>query len=472
MGLGILGGGAATARWLVRRGVKLTITDKKIEKELARSIAALGDIKDRITFVLSTHREADFLENEIIVVNPDVPKNNPFLQFAKAHGKQVENELTIFYKYERPKQVIAITGTRGKTTASNWCAHLWQAHIPAAYTAGNSPQAPLLETAHKNKEAAVIETPSFLLEHFEGLAPDVALITNLYVDHLNRYQGLEDYAATKARIFLSQTPNQKLVLNFDSPWTEFFLSKKPKGQMYFFSTHTLPQRANGVYLNTAQKIIAKEKGRETLLCDAANFIKKWGAHNLENLLAALSATLAAGATKEAIIAKIETLPVITLRQERVYRDKTIEIINDSSATSPEANLAAVRRFNGNGKAIVILGGTDRELDFTSWGKEIRKSIHPAQLIFLEGSATDKMLLELEYAKNITQIYPTLRECLAHALTLARARTEPTTIVFSPGAKSFEKFKNEFDRGVQFNVLIKEYLGGRNESDQRGIREAF
>ncbi len=132
-GLGLLGGGVATTNWLLKHGAKVTITDLKNKKQLAPS---LKKIKGRVALKLGGHSEKDIRENEIIVLNPDVSPKNPLVKLARKLGKQIENEATIFYKL-CPKPIVAVTGTRGKTTTANWLAHFLNARYKTIVS-GNS----------------------------------------------------------------------------------------------------------------------------------------------------------------------------------------------------------------------------------------------------------------------------------------------------------------------------------------------
>lgn len=434
MGLGILGGGVATARWLLEQGAILTVTDLKDEEYLKISLEKLEDVKDKINFVLGEHRESDFLENDVVVINPDVSKENKFVKIALDAGKQIENELTLFYKFCPTKNIIAITGTRGKTTTVNWTAHILKSKFPDTKILGNDPNKPLLqEIKGCNQDSlVVIEAPSFLLEICGGsnFVPHVAVITNLYADHLNRHKTMEGYALAKANIFISQTENDFLVLDKENEWTKFFLNLKPKAKVLFDSD---------------------QEG----LSNETEFIKVWGEHNLANFVKAKTVAKIFGLSDEEINNTIESLPQIKFRQERVYKSDYLEIYNDTAATSPEALTASMKRFlNKPNDAVFIIGGTDRELDFSLWGKEILGLIDIQNLVLLSGSATEKMKKEL--GENKFNEFDTLPECFNFALDLAKQKNIKK-IVFSPGAKSFEKFKNEFDRGEKFNLLVKQCL---------------
>src|SRR3989344_7064872 len=223
VGLGILGGGVATARFLVERGAILTVTDTKDADGLDVSLQKLSNLN--IEYHLGDHVGKDFLDNEIIVVNPGVPADDPLIELARKSGKQIENELTLFYKFCKSKNVVAVTGTRGKTTTVNWIHHFLKQKDPQAVLCGNSPENPFLGSLESIGEdtLVVLETPSFQLEMVtpDVPTPHVAVITNIYQDHLNRHKTIQNYASIKANIFRGQNENDFLVLNKENEWTEY-----------------------------------------------------------------------------------------------------------------------------------------------------------------------------------------------------------------------------------------------------------
>lgn len=431
MGLGILGGGVATAKWLLRQGAVLTITDMKEKEALAPSLLKIEEFaketKSQIKYVLGGHEAQDFLDNEIIVINPDVPVDNPFVNAAREAGKQIENELTLFYKFAKFKTSIGVTGTRGKTTTTNWIGHIIKSAGMNVRILGNDPEKPFLSEIENCDEStiAVIEVPSFQLEIFDssGKAPHIAVITNLYQDHLSRHKTMEGYALAKANIFKNQTENDFLVLNKENDWTDFFLKQNPKAKVVFSSEVDLPG------LNTDV------------------FISKFGEHNLKNFLAAAAACLSVGVTREQIIAAIDSLPQIKWREELVYDKDGLKIYNDTASTSPEAFISAAKRFKSD-STFFIVGGTDKGLDFKGWAEFVKSNLDQGHMIFLSGSATEKMKGGLAWDK--INEFDTLRDCFDFALERMQNKG---TLVFSPGSKSFEKFKNEFDRGEKFNDIV-------------------
>lgn len=469
MGLGVLGGGVATTAWLVKHGAKVTVTDLRSKKELTSSLKALRAIAHKVTFVLGKHRAADFKTHDLVVVNPAVRRESEFLKIARKAGRAVVNDARIFFDTVA-NPTIAITGTRGKTTTTNWAAHLLRARDRGVFAAGNTPDRPLLmdldRLTHRSETPAVVELSSWQLEflHEARRAPDIAVITNIYADHLNRYRDIEAYATAKAFIFQNQNPAQALVLNRDNRWTPFFLRMKPRGKIYLFSTGTLPSNAQGIFLKNGT-LIFREASSSTTVANRTfvqDFVRTWGIHNLENLLAAMLASHLSGLSWQTIFARINSLPSIPFRQEMIVRRKNLLVVNDSAGTSPDAVVAALARFKSP-SAYLITGGTDKKLDFRGLARAIKSSIPAPHVFFLNGSATKKLIAELTRAgffkKNPPQIFedlPAILLAIREHLRVTKHQS-PATVLFSPGAASFEKFKNEFDRGNQFSRAARRAL---------------
>ena len=463
LGLGLLGGGIATTQWLLDRGARVTVTDLKDEHTLAPSIRRIQDYlkksshdgddyrlrSARLSWALGGHSNSLIDAADIIVVNPDVSVHNPFVRRALAKKKRVVNEGSLFYD-EWKKKIVGITGTRGKTTTANWAHHF----ITSSVLAGNSTTKPFMSVPDNSSRyaVAVTETSSFILELF-GLArrgPDVAVITNLYQDHLNRHGTMQKYAEAKANIFCHQRPSDSLVLNRDDAWTPWFLKRPVHGRVHFISMHELPGGADGIWY-AGGKLWTHGKKQPVSVLDVEEFSARWGEHNLMNLMAAALAARLVGVTWKSIQGRIASLPQIPFRQEVVHHDRSVTVVNDTTATSPEGGIAALRRW-GAVNCILITGGTDRKLDYRAWAAELPRFISPNNTIFLAGSATQKMKSALgERARGIRTY-----ETLGAAWRAAKKRAGvflSSVILFSPAAKSFELFANEFDRGTQFNALV-------------------
>ena len=463
MGLGLLGGGVATSKWLIKHGAKVTVTDSKNEAELAPSLKQFtGAEKKNLTLSLGGHREKDFKENDMIVINPAVPKESPFIAVAKKAGKTIENDASIFFHFLN-ERTIGVTGTRGKTTATNWIASLLSQKYGDVHASGNTPANAFLkefDRISKTEIPAVAELSSWQLETLpeSEKAPHIAVITNLFPDHLNRYkEGIEGYAKAKANIFKHQTENDFLILNDGNPWTKFFLSQKPKSKVFYFSKKPLAKGKSGMCVKNGEMIFRQGR-EENKILDIKKFAEKMGEHNLENLLASALAVMLFD-PKFKITKKItDTLPQIPFRQEIIVSKNGLTVVNDSAGTSPDAVIAILRRFKSN--KILITGGTDKDLEFHDLAKEIKKTLKPSELVLLNGSATKKLIAELVKIKfwntpsaslragKKILLFESLEECVEYAFAAKKG-----TVLFSPGSASFEKFKNEFDRGEKFNAII-------------------
>ena len=452
MGLGLLGGGVAAAKWFVRHGARVTVTDLRREKELTSSIRVLGPSAKKVQFVLGKHRIADFKNNEIIVVNPGVRRESKYLKIAKRAGAELENEASIFFKICR-NPILGVTGTRGKTTTANWLHHILKKKYPKAVLTGNSSENPMLGVLDKldGKSPVVVELSSWHLEFLPKVKkpPRVAVITNIFPDHLNRYPSMRSYALAKANIFKYQDKKDCLILNRGNEWTKFFLKLKPKARVSYFPGK-LP--------------VNKKK-----------FVYEYGRHNFENMAAAVAAARASGLSETAIKSALKTLPKMRYRQEVILKRKNLTVINDTTATTPEASIAALRRFSNIRKShflilVLIAGGTDKKLDFGEWARAVKKYVKPENLFLLNGSATREMVKELGKTGYFKKFKPQTFESLPIIISLVKNLLKTsakggsasggknyklkTTVLFSPGATSFEKFKNEFDRGDKFNRLVK------------------
>jgi len=458
MGLGLHGGGVATTKWLAKHGATVTATDKRTKEVLAPSLKALAKIS--ATFVLGEHHKKDFEQNDLIVVNPGVPRESEYLAVAQKAGKRIENDASLFFRFT-DNPVIAVTGTRGKTTTTLWIAELLKKKYPQVLPSGNTPENAFLKEFERvaGKDIPVVaEMSSWQLEYLpiSGRAPRVAVITNIYPDHLNRYNGIKDYANAKANIFHDQREDDFLVLNYDNEWTEYFLKKRPKSIPFFVSTKSLPKNVNGLFVR-AGHLVFRFDGTEQKLFSVKRFVEERGVHNLENLLGAVLAIKLFDPEVLVTEKDVLHLPTPRMRQEIVLKKGRLTVVNDSCATSPDGVEAALLRFNKEGNIVLITGGTDKELEFASLAKKIKKYIPREQLILLEGSATKKLVAELvgqKYFKGHAQeIHLDLASCVTAAMLCAKGLKGRITILFSPGAASFEKFLHEFDRGEKWNALM-------------------
>ncbi len=457
-GLGVLGGGVETAKFLLSRGAKLTITDSKKRPEL---ISSIKQLPRSVTYKLGGHSEKDLQAADIIVFNQSVYSKSEWVKKAKKLKKIVLSDLSLFLTeidHRAQAEYLAITGTRGKTTTATWIAYLLDTE-----PGGNIPNKGLLKIVNKNVSPYVLELSSFQLEYNQKklLAPKVAVITNLYQDHLNRYQKMEVYAKEKAKIFLNQTSSDYLVLNADDKWTKFFLAEKPQAQVYYFSLKNLSKNKNGLCLENG-KIIWQENQQKFIISRLSdNF------NNSAKQYCFLRALLVSYLYKRdwnILLNKIESLPQVELRQEKIFDNGRLQVINDGAATSPEGTMALLENYlQAERRIILITGGMDKNLDFKEWAQVVKKTIRPENLFFLAGTGTDLMIEELQknnyWPENITknqllslpaQVFNNFDDIFANIKIFGK-----TTILFSASAASFNLFTNEFDRADKFVKAFKQ-----------------
>ncbi len=443
VGLGVHGGGLGVTKFLVKHGAQVTVTDLRTPQQLAPSLEALRGLPVR--YVLGEHRLDDLTGVDMVIRNPAVPAESPFLAAARARGIQIEMEMGLFFKL-CAAPVIGITGTKGKTTTTLLTGAILRQIAPDTVVAGNLQVSALeLLPTITATTPVVLELSSWQLEGLEPhrLSPHVGVITNISEDHLNRYPSFAAYAQAKAMVVRWQTIDDVAVLNRDDAIVAGFVGEG-RGQVAWFSRR---QPVDGVFLDGSQ-IVMNWRGRHELLCDRTD-IQVPGEHNVENVLAACAAAIAWGADPEIMRTGVQQFAGAEHRLEYVREIAGIKMYNDSAATAPAATMAALRAFGG--PVVLLGGGADKNLDFSELGRAISGRVKA--LVLLEGTATDKLAQAVEAAGG-TQIagrYDDITNAVQKAYELAVAGD---VVVLSPGCASFGMFANEFDRGEKYKQAVQ------------------
>lgn len=446
VGLGVHGGGEATVRWLVRHGAKVRVTDRKTKTELIETVNRLKTLS--VTWRLGGHRRADFAWAELIVQNPGVPDSLPELAWGRRRGRPILGEANIFFE-RCSSPILAVTGTRGKTTTTLLLAHILKTARRRVAVSGNVRQVAMLDYLDRltPKDIAVLELSSFQLERLTGpgRSADVAIMTNLHVDHLNRYATLSAYADAKYSLFRRQTSNDIAVLNAENFWT-IRAAAMTAGQVWWFQRRGRRGR-QGV---TVEKgwLVSYERSRTRRILPERG-LPLPGRHQLENTLAAVTAALAWSIRPADIRRAVASFTGLPHRQELVRTWRGRRFINDTTATTPDGTLAALDVFP---HAIYILGGADKRLRYGRLAKVL--VARRTSISFLPGSATVKLRRALRRAgyRGPMAVSDDLAAALHQAVDLAKPGQ---AIVLSPAAASFGLFAHEFDRGEQFVRLVKQ-----------------
>jgi len=424
MGLGLHGGGVGIAKFFCLQGADVLVTDLKTKEQLSVSIEKLKKFKIRYT--LAKHEAEDFITADLIIKNPDVSNSSPYLEIARKNNVEIETDVNLFFKLSKAF-IIGVTGTKGKSTVSSLIYRILKAKYGRVFLAGNIGVSPLeLLFKIKKNDKVVLELSSFELEDLKQ-SPNIALIINIMEDHLNRYATMSDYIEAKKIIFKYQKKNDVLVLNNDDPLSKIF-AKEAKSKVYFFS----------------------EKEREPEV--KIDNLKLFGRHNLSNILAAVAVAKIFKIPSKTIEKIVKNFKGVPNRQEFIKEINGVKYFNDTTATIPEATIAAIYSFSENfpnSRLILICGGQNKGLKYGELSKVIKEKIE--ELVMLPGNASDKIKEDLsEYAK-INEV-SSMQDAVKKAKELAK---KGDIVLLSPASASFNIFQNEFDRGEQFNKFVRD-----------------
>jgi UDP-N-acetylmuramoylalanine--D-glutamate ligase len=431
--------GAAAALFLEARGARVTVSDSKPQAQLGGFIPQLLD--KGIAVETGVHGERTFRDQDLIVVSPGVPVDAPSLAQARQLGIKIIGEVELASRYLQGS-IIAITGSNGKTTTTTLAGEVL-AHSAKKVLVGGNIGTPVIELVSQAVPNGwnVLEISSFQLETIETFHPQIAVILNVTPDHLDRHRTFENYIAAKARIFENQTPEDSAVLNADDAAC-VMVAKGIKPQIYWFSRKKEP--SSGAFLR-GDKIVWKTVKGETPVLALADIPLK-GAHNVENVLAAVCVGMLAGCAPERIREAVARFKAVEHRLEFVSRINGVEYYNDSKATNVDATMKALESFPAN--IHLVLGGKDKGSDYSVLNDLLRQRV---KRVYTIGAAAQKIEEQIAGAAPIEHC-----ETLAKAVKFASARAvEGDVVVLAPACASFDQFENYEHRGRVFKEAVFE-----------------
>ena len=456
MGVGTRQGGLGVTRYLVSAGAKVTVTDLRTESDLEVTLRQLEDLP--IRYRLGEHREEDFVEADIVVRNPGVPIDSPWLAIAREHGATIEMEMSLFFR-ACPAPIIGITGTKGKTTTSILCAAILSQLRSDTVMAGNMGRSALDCLPRICPDTpTVIELSSWQLEGLgeHQLSPHIAVFTNLSPDHLNRYPSMDAYLDAKLNIARYQRPGDWFVVNADDPvvWSH---RESGKGDPVKFSSHV--EAIDGAYLDDGW-LIWRWMGQESRLAPQSE-LALLGEHNAMNALAASAAAILAGASPEHVRLGLCSASAVPDRQEHVAEIDGVLYINDTTATTPAAVYAALDRF-GDRPIILIAGGSRKGVELDELAERIAGTVQC--VILLDGAATNELRDKLERLGFSNLFGPF--DSIEYAVNEARQHAAwGSVVLLSPGCASFGMFRDEFHRGQAFRDAVYRIQQVRAEGER-------
>lgn len=424
MGLGTIGKGLKDALFFYNKGAIVTVTDLKSEELLKDSIDELKKYKN-INLHIGYHDEKDFIENEIIVRNPDVPFNSKYLELARNHGNKVIMDESYACKLT-DAITIGITGTRGKTTTSTLVYEILKNSGKDVYLSGNvrgSATLPLVEKLNKGSYL-VLELSSWQLQGFkdEEISPKYSIITNIYEDHLNRGAGMDEYVGDKKNIYRFQNKENFLFLNKDNDDKYYvqFAKEAPSKIIYFSKKDVIDWKTS-----------------------------LFGDHNLENIASARALCLELGVSEEIIRDTVANFSAVEFRLQKIREINKITFINDAASTAPIAGVRALESFDK--KVFLICGGATKGLGLDEFAKTI--VARAKKIALLQGTETMRLKEKIEFYGGKDLIMDIFDNFEIAIKTIYSSAQEGEIILLSPGCASFGMFKNEFDRGEQFNKIV-------------------
>src|SRR5580698_1475255 len=430
--------GVASALFLKARGAHVTVSDTKPQDELKNEIPALLD--QGIAVETGGHGERTFRGQDLIVVSPGVPVDAPLLAQARALGEKVIGEIELAAEFF-PGEIVAITGSNGKTTTTTLAGDVLAAGGLSTVVGGNigTPAISLVERASA-ETIAVLEVSSFQLETIQTFRPRIAVVLNVTPDHLDRHRTFAAYTDAKARIFENQRADDFAVLNADDP-TCVGMATRIKAQVFWFSRKN--EVTQGAQVHDSQILFRDPKRQREIMLLSEIPLK--GAHNVENVLAAVCVGALSGVEPERIRKAVASFKAVEHRLEYVATIRGVEYYNDSKATNVDATIKALESFPAN--IHLILGGKDKGSDYSVLNDLLRQRV---KQVYTIGAAAAKIEGQIKGAAEIVHA-----ETLANAVKRASESAQPGDVVLlAPACASFDQFRSYEHRGKVFKETVK------------------
>ena len=430
--------GVASALFLKARGARVTVSDTKSQNELREEIPKLLDAG--IIVETGGHGERTFRGQDLIVVSPGVPVDTPQLAQARGQGIPVIGEIELAARFLKG-HIVAITGSNGKTTTTALTGEVISMGGWESLVGGNigTPAISLVEES-TDDSYVVLEVSSFQLETIQSFHPFIAMVLNITPDHLDRHSTFQAYVDAKARIFENQTGEDFAVLNADDP-TCVGLAERTRGQKIWFSRKREVEA--GAFLRNGQIVFREvDTAREIM---PVGEIKLKGAHNLENVLAAVCAGMLVQTEPSRIRRAVQEFKAVEHRLEYVATVRGVEFYNDSKATNVDATIKALESFPAN--IHLILGGKDKGSDYTVLTPLLKERV---RRVYTIGAAAEKIESQIGGAVEVVPA-ATLENAVRRAAASAQ---EGDIVLLAPACASFDQFQNYEHRGRVFKQTVQ------------------
>lgn len=431
--------GIAASGLLVKQGANVILFDgnEELNKEEIQS-----KVDSSVMVVLGTLPSELEEKIELLVLSPGVPIDIPIVEQFRNKNVRIWGEIELAYQFAKGN-IAAITGTNGKTTTTSLVGEIMKAHYESVFVVGNIGN-PYTDVALETKDDTVVvaEISSFQLETIEEFHPTVSAILNITPDHLNRHHTMECYIDTKFNITKNQTKDEWCVLNYEDEVLRNRAESLNTNVLFFSSQRELER---GIYLNDEQDIILKED-TEIKVCNIHD-LKLLGAHNYENVMAAVAIAYKIGVPMNVIRVAICRFEAVEHRIEFVVEKNGVAFYNDSKGTNTDAAIKAIQAMVR--PTLLIGGGYDKGGDFTEWIEAFDGKV---KLLVLIGQTKEKIA---ETARRCGFEHIVLAESLEEAVQVCYEHAQcGDAVLLSPACASWGMFPNYEVRGKIFKELAK------------------
>jgi UDP-N-acetylmuramoylalanine--D-glutamate ligase len=432
--------GVAAAELLARRGARVTVTDRKAE------IDAAGALEDRgIALELGGHRAETLASADLVVVSPGVPLDQPALKSARDAGVPIVGELELASRWLKGR-VIAVTGTKGKSTTTTLAGRMLEASGFRVAVGGNI-GVPLSDQVDDSTPDTlhVVEASSFQLEATDSFHPWIAALLNFSPDHLDQHPTIEAYAAAKARIFRRQTPDDVAVVNEDDALARAMAAEARARHVAYGLTLA------GDGFTVADDAIVERRGRDVTRLVPVSAVNVPGRHILSDVVAATAISRTAGATGEAMTQAVSAFRGLEHAMEVVATIDGVRFVNDSKATNVES---ARRSIESVGLGVVaIVGGRYKGGEFADL---VAPLVERGGSVVAIGEAAERVERAMAPAVVVTRA-----ASMGDAVRAGFARASPgTTVVLAPACSSFDMFRDYAERGRRFKEEVQKLAAQR------------
>lgn len=437
--------GISATKLLVNHGVKVYLFDENKDRDIEAIKEKTGD-SELVQIELGELGEDALSSSQLMVISPGIPVDAPFTDVVRNAGIPIWSEIELAYHYGKGK-IAAITGTNGKTTTTALVGEIVKAHNAKTIVVGNIgiPYTELCDTTDDDSDT-VAEISSFQLETVIDFHPNVSAILNLTPDHLNRHYTFENYGNVKFSITKNQTMDDVTVLNYDDEHTRA-MGEKAKDHCHVVYFSRLEKPAGGVYVEDGDIIL--EDGDKKINVLAIKDLKLMGAHNVENVLAAVGISYYMGVPVDVIRDVATSFKAVAHRIEYVDTVDGVAYYNDSKGTNPDAAIKGIQAMVA--PTFLIGGGYDKGSEYDEWIEAFDGKV---KWLVLIGQTAQKIAdCAKRHGFNSIIFEENLQDAVAYCHENA---VDGDVVLLSPACASWGQFDNYEQRGDMFKEYVRSY----------------